>query len=263
MIIEILNWDKYCPRKDLKATTWLRLQNTIFEDPNFYEFDHAEICFWIYLLSQASKKQTGTIRLSTVHAERVGRFREKTQESALKKLQELQCVRITHDDPNIDVTCTSRGCDTDVTPTSHYVTNERTNETKRNVTNETEMSHSQASALPRLAEIWNSHCGRLPKVEKCGNQRLRFVAARWKENPSEEYWIKVIRKLADSPFCNGKSNTGWRASFDFLIQPETQHKAIEGKYDDPNSTRIASHRKEPDAEEQELLAHLEAIKARA
>lgn len=127
--INILNWDKFCPRKDLKATSWLRLQNTLFEDPSFYDFDHSEICFWIYLLSQASKKQAGLIRLSVPHAERVGRFKKTIIESSIEKLKLLQCVQITITARDADDTRTSRQRVADVT--LRNVTNERTNETKR------------------------------------------------------------------------------------------------------------------------------------
>lgn len=92
--IEINNWDKYNPRKDLKATSWVRLQNSLFEDPNFIEFNHAELLFWVYLLSMASKKQSGTVKLSLPHAIRIGRFTERDVHEAIKKLIDIECVRI-------------------------------------------------------------------------------------------------------------------------------------------------------------------------
>lgn len=112
--IEILNWEKFNPRKDLKATSWVRLQNSLFEDPQFYDFDHSEICFWIYVISLASKKQNGQVLLNFNHAERIGRFSEETIHSALKKLIEINCVHVR----NEDVTRTLRARNT---------TNERTN----------------------------------------------------------------------------------------------------------------------------------------
>src|ERR1041385_4385260 len=131
--IEILNWDKYNPRKDLKATTWVRLQNSLFEDPSFFDFTHSELMFWVYLLSIASKKQSGQIRFNWNHAERIGRFKRDDICSAFEKLQSLECVRTSGPVRNVDVTPTSRARHADVTPTSHY---ERTNE--RNVTKVTD-----------------------------------------------------------------------------------------------------------------------------
>lgn len=82
-----------------------------------------------------------------------------------------------------------------------------------------------------LVEVWNKHCGKLPKVKACGASRLRFASLRWKENPSQDYWAEVVKKLSSSQFCTGANNRGWRANFDFLLRPETQHKVLEGVYD--------------------------------
>lgn len=132
MIIHVINWEKFNPRKDLKATSWLRLQNTLFEDPAFFDFDHGELCFWIYLLSLASKKMSGVVRFSSAHAERIGRFKKSTWESALLKLTELQCVRIERDAATIDDTRTTRA-EHDHVPLRNERTNE-TNVTERDVT---------------------------------------------------------------------------------------------------------------------------------
>lgn len=139
--VEILNWEKFNPRKDLKATAWFRLQNSLFEDPNFFDWSHSEILFWVYILSLASKKQTGSIRFSDAHAERIGRFKLRDAESSLEKLVELQCIKVT-----------LRGRDIDVTRTLHarHTTNERTD-----VTNETNVTNAATSdsrsASPMIA----------------------------------------------------------------------------------------------------------------
>lgn len=87
-----------------------------------------------------------------------------------------------------------------------------------------------AGALPRLAELWNEHRGKLPKVIACNGTRQRKADARWRERPDDAHWISVIRALAASPFCLGDNDRGWHATFDFLLQPETQNKALEGQY---------------------------------
>jgi hypothetical protein len=112
----------------------------------------------------------------------------------------------------------------------------------RNLINPTEVSYSysysnskekkniSAVALPRLAVLWNIHSKKFPKVKACGAQRKKQAEARWRENPSEEYWVDVITRLNASEFCNGKNERGWVADFDFLIKPETANKTLEGKY---------------------------------
>lgn len=128
--IEILNWDKFCPRKDLKATSWLRLQNTLLSDPKFMDFSHAELIAWIYLLSLASLSQKATIQVFYTHAERIGRLTATQMDGAIEKLIELQCVHVSVRTRHADDTATTR---------TRHTTNERTNvtnETERNETNE-------------------------------------------------------------------------------------------------------------------------------
>jgi hypothetical protein len=44
-----------------------------------------------------------------------------------------------------------------------------------------------------------------------------------------------------SPFCRGETgDRGWRASFDFLLKPDTATKVLEGKYDDADAIKTAA-----------------------
>jgi len=88
---------------------------------------------------------------------------------------------------------------------------------------------------PTLFEIWNQNRGPLPEAKECraGTKRGRAAAARWAERPDAAYWTGVVRRLAASPFCRGETGGTWRATFDFLIQPDTHVKVLEGKYDPP------------------------------
>lgn len=113
--IEVVNWEKFNPRKDLKATTWFRLQNNLFEHEDFIDFTDGEFMTMVYLLSQCSKKQSGTIKISAAHAERIGRRKLVDLDRTVDKLFELHIVRITLNDPNADVTQTLRERDVDVT----------------------------------------------------------------------------------------------------------------------------------------------------
>jgi len=62
MKITIRNFDKLNPtRKDITKPTWFRLQNTIFSDPDMWEFDSDEKWIWVCLLCIASQKKSGTI----------------------------------------------------------------------------------------------------------------------------------------------------------------------------------------------------------
>lgn len=82
-----------------------------------------------------------------------------------------------------------------------------------------------------LMDLWNEHCGSLPKCKGINTSRKKHGKLRWKEKPSAEYWVGVIQKIASSDFCNGKSAVGWRATFDWLLRPDTHLRVLEGKYD--------------------------------
>jgi hypothetical protein len=114
-----------------------------------------------------------------------------------------------------------------------------------------------------LVELWNSHSGNLPKVKGCSKGRLTKANARWEENSDPTYWTEVITRISKSDFCNGKGNTGWRADFDFLLQPDTHHKALEGKYDN-RLTASGTPRVSPELEafDREMEAYNEMLKAR-
>lgn len=38
-------------------------------------------------------------------------------------------------------------------------------------------------------------------------------------------------RISTSDFCRGKNERGWVATFDWLLQPDTAIKVLEGKYD--------------------------------
>lgn len=92
--ITILNWAKFNPRKDVKSSSWFRLDHGIFENPDFYDFSHAELVALIYLLSIASKKNSGTFAINYQHAERIGRLSRENLDSTIKKLQAIQFLNL-------------------------------------------------------------------------------------------------------------------------------------------------------------------------
>lgn len=90
------------------------------------------------------------------------------------------------------------------------------------------------SKLHFLIEIWNEHCGVLAKVKHSNTQRDRKISVLWKQQ-ERIGWIETVQKIAASNFCCGKNDRGWKASFDWLLQPDTWLKVVEGKYDNNRS----------------------------
>lgn len=149
--------------------------------------------------------------------------------------------------------------DDEQTPSEHGANTERTRaEHGANLIEEDKKGRRKKEVyLPPLAEIWNQNRGSLPQVLGCSKTRLSSAKARWEEKPDPEYWATIVRKLAASSFCQGGGKDGWRATFDFLLQPDTQHKALEGKYDERAPRANGKH---VPAEVQAELAELEKMR---
>lgn len=108
LTIQIKNWAKFNPRKDIKKPSWFALGHDLVTDPDFFSFNHGEFKAWIYILSQASKKQSETVFANIDHAEKVSGITKKDFLNAVRKLELLQVIHV-HD------TDTLRARDEDVT----------------------------------------------------------------------------------------------------------------------------------------------------
>jgi hypothetical protein len=216
--VTIANFKLYNPRDDVKRPSWFRLEHSLFEHPDFYEFNHTEKMVWIYLLCIASKKNTETFTISWAHAERIGGFKKKDFEGALLKLQQIQVILV-------HVTDALRARDGHVT--SAIATNERTNDT--NITDDIPTLKPDD-----LVSIWNKTCKSLPKVERLTANRRLHAKTRIIEYPDPSYWLDIAQRIETSDFCKGvaQSSRGWVATFDWFLQPDTHVKVLEGKYDD-------------------------------
>jgi hypothetical protein len=69
-----------------------------------------------------------------------------------------------------------------------------------------------------------------PRVEKMTASRRRQLRARIRDSSVDE-WQRAMDALERSAFCRGENDRGWRADFDFLLQPKSFTKLLEGAYD--------------------------------
>lgn len=93
-----------------------------------------------------------------------------------------------------------------------------------------------------LAEAWNEHCAPLglPAVRELSASRRKKALLRLGEHPRAEWWSAVFANIRASPFLrglkggsNGSAHPGWRATFDWLIENDTNGvKVFEGKYNE-------------------------------
>jgi uncharacterized protein YdaU (DUF1376 family) len=96
-----------------------------------------------------------------------------------------------------------------------------------------DMSSGDDLTVNDVIEAWNDLAvdRGLPKVSKVTEARRRQVQARIKEYPDAGDWSKALSAIDKSKFLCGDNDRGWRANFDFLLQPSTFIKLLEGTYD--------------------------------
>lgn len=114
-----------------------------------------------------------------------------------------------------------------------------------------------------LQDLWNTNADKgLPRWKGMSEQRRRAAAARLKAMPLPG-WVEVIQRINSSPFLKGQNDRGWRASPDWLLQPDTAARVLEGKYDntgppkDMRKGRIAAEDVNWDGKESRISDGLE------
>ena len=87
-----------------------------------------------------------------------------------------------------------------------------------------------------LQALWNAEAhASLPRWQGMSLKRRQQASARLRERPLSS-WREVILRLSASPFCRGEERgSAWRASPDWLLQPDVADKVLEGKYDRPGA----------------------------
>lgn len=107
-------------------------------------------------------------------------------------------------------------------------------------TSATEPADPTAFTPDQLLALWNDYAilAHLPSCRKLTGSRRRAAKTRLTENPDPAYWADVVKRISRSSFCRGLiPGRGWRATFNWLIQPDTGTKVLEGTYDDQTRTQ--------------------------
>ncbi len=83
-----------------------------------------------------------------------------------------------------------------------------------------------------VIEKWNSLAanGYVKPVRKLTKERDRKLEARMRENSFEDF-LEVFGSLERSKFIHGDNPRGWKPTFDFILQPSSFVKLLEGAYD--------------------------------
>ena len=101
---------------------------------------------------------------------------------------------------------------------------------------------SQKKCEIDLCDLWKTHCPSLPQIRELTKKRKDKIKSRLKEHPDPAWWIQVFTLIEASDFCKGNSSTGWKASFDWIIDnSDNALKVLEGKYSNTGGNHVASN----------------------
>lgn len=212
MVVEIVNWERYNPRRDIRNPWWFACSNRLFDDADFADFESDEILFWVYCLSQASIKGSRSVELKPAHYKKW--FSDTTVKSAISKLLSCTALKVT------DVRLPGGV----PVPTEQY----KTEQNKRR-------ESISATALPRVAIIWNECVKSLPKVKTWTKSRERAV-----KNLEVDEAKAIFEKVEASNFLSGRSGRWAACSFDWVLKPANLVKISEGNYDNRDEPKLLS-----------------------
>lgn len=92
--IEIINWDKYNPKRDQQTYTWLRLDNSVGIDPDLFGLAADQKFLWVVLLCEASKKNSAHLRLTLGYLEHVTGIKRARIRETLEFLEQKPMCRV-------------------------------------------------------------------------------------------------------------------------------------------------------------------------
>ena len=119
-----------------------------------------------------------------------------------------------------------------VTVTRYPAPNERDNLTP--ALSPVVSSETTAPALKpeHVVEVWNENAPvwGLKPIRKLTPARRRKLSTRIRENTIDEF-TEAIAAIGRSSFLRGENGRGWRADFDWMLEPRNFTKLTEGTYD--------------------------------
>ena len=97
---------------------------------------------------------------------------------------------------------------------------------------ETPLENNQEIVLIKnMIETYNNICPKLPKILILNNQRIKNIK-KFLKIFTTDHFKEICLKANNSKFLQGNPKTGFKANFDFLIDPTYATKVFEGFYDD-------------------------------
>jgi hypothetical protein len=81
-------------------------------------------------------------------------------------------------------------------------------------------------------ETWNRLRGPLPEIREFTKSRRQKVKCRMTQGVTVEAFARAVMRCANTPFLRGENRNGWKVSFDWLVENDTNLvRVMEGRYD--------------------------------
>jgi hypothetical protein len=90
-----------------------------------------------------------------------------------------------------------------------------------------------------IKNVYHAVCINLPKIRDITEARKKALDARINQHGLELIG-EVFQKASQSNFLNGKNNEGWKASFDWLLNPNNFQKVLENNYENKQNNTTYS-----------------------
>jgi len=81
-----------------------------------------------------------------------------------------------------------------------------------------------------IEQYWNANTKEIPKIKSLTDTRKKALRSRVQEH-GIEIVKDVIAYVCQNPFMNGENESGWKASFDWVMKKQNFQKIIEGNYE--------------------------------
>ncbi len=89
---------------------------------------------------------------------------------------------------------------------------------------------AQAPEAPSEVQVWNSQLN-LPRCLTWNGSRFNRLKIRRTDPFFQTNFVAAVERVTKSDFCTGQNDRGWKATFDWILQPDVVAKIMEGKYD--------------------------------
>lgn len=206
------NFEKYNQRRDVKSSSWFRMENDFFLDPDIHALNSNEKIVYIYLITQASKSNGKQFKLSISLCASVLSIKISDFQECLEKLNEIKKISLTYvDDRERSQTCLRTDERTDV----------------RSYELEREKEKVEINYTPHHFESdFNELKPKNYKPQTLSGNSYRDFLETVKKYPYRETWLKVIKLAFDSYFVE----KGHKVKISMLVKEDYFTKILNEEY---------------------------------